>query len=92
VQIAGFIVKRSLKQYTVDETGKENILNLYIENWWVGDRESFMNNTPSPYFIEAFEDTEVLIISKRYYLEKLQSQGFIRELSKNYQLIRPLNF
>jgi CRP-like cAMP-binding protein len=48
----------------------------------VGDRESFMNNTPSPYFIEAFEDTEVLIISKEVYIERLQNQGFIRELSQ----------
>ncbi|NBA77312.1 cyclic nucleotide-binding domain-containing protein [Emticicia sp. ODNR4P] len=81
-KLAGFIVKGALKQYSVDETGKENILNLYIENWWVGDRESFMNNTPSPYFIEAFEDTEVLIISKEVYIERLQNQGFIRELSQ----------
>ncbi len=81
-KLAGFIVKGALKQYSVDETGKENILNLYIENWWVGDRESFINNTPSPYFIEAFEDTEVLIISKEVYIERLQNQGFIRKLSQ----------
>lgn len=81
-KMAGFIIKGSLKQYTVDETGKENILNLYIENWWVGDRESYMNNTPSPYFIEAFEDTEVLIVSQEVFLEKLQSQDFIQELSQ----------
>lgn len=81
-KVSGFVVKGSFKQYTIDETGKENILNLFIENWWVGDRESFINNTPSPYFIEAFEDTAVLIISKEVHLEKLQNQRFIQELSQ----------
>ena len=54
----GFITKGALKQYIVDETGKENIVGLYIENWWVSDRESFALNTPSPYYIDAFEETE----------------------------------
>lgn len=78
--IAGFIVKGALKQYTVDESGKENILSLFIENWWAGDRESFVNNTPSPYFIDAFEETDLLVISKGEKLERLIEQQFIKEL------------
>jgi CRP-like cAMP-binding protein len=81
-RFAGFIVKGALKQYTVDKTGKESILGLYIENWWVGDRESFMVGTPSPYFIEALEEVEILIVSREDFIAKLSGQPFITEMIK----------
>lgn len=81
-KFAGFIVKGAFKQYTVDKTGKENILGLYIENWWVGDRESFMIGTPSPYFIDAFEDVDVLIVNREDFINKLSRQPFINEMIK----------
>lgn len=81
-KFAGFIVKGALKQYTVDKSGKENILGLYIENWWVGDRESFMVGTPSPYFIDAFEDAEILMVSREDFINKLSPQPFINEMIK----------
>lgn len=79
---AGFIVKGAFKQYTVDKTGKENILGLYIENWWVGDRESFMIGTPSPYFIDAFEDVDMLMVNREDFINKLSRQPFITEMIK----------
>ncbi len=81
-KFAGFIVKGAFKQYTVDKTGKENVLGLYIENWWVGDRESFMVGTPSPYFIDAFEDVDMLMVSREDFINKLSRQPFINEMIK----------
>jgi CRP-like cAMP-binding protein len=81
-KFAGFIVKGAFKQYTVDKTGKENILGLYIENFWVGDRESFMVGTPSPYFIDAFEDVEMLIVNREDFINKLSRQPVINEMIK----------
>jgi len=60
----GFITKGAMKHYSVDQKGVEHIVYLTIENWWVSDRESFVEETPSLYFIEAFENTEVLMLSK----------------------------
>ena len=60
----GFIVKGAMRQYTVDEKGVEHIVHLSIENWWVGDRESWVMLTPSNYFIDAWEDTELLLITR----------------------------
>lgn len=79
---AGFVVKGALKMYTVDETGKENILGLFLENWWAGDRESFANGTPSPYFIDAFEDSELLVMTKDVYLTHFKNQRFVAELTR----------
>jgi CRP-like cAMP-binding protein len=59
-----FIVKGAMRQYTVDEKGVEHIVQLSIENWWVGDRESWIMLTPSNYNIDAWEDTELLLITR----------------------------
>jgi CRP-like cAMP-binding protein len=61
----GFIVKGAMRQYSVDEKGTEHVLALLLENWWVGDRESFRMGTPSTYYIDAWEPSEVLVISKK---------------------------
>ncbi|MDM1295335.1 Crp/Fnr family transcriptional regulator [Sphingobacterium sp. N143] len=68
-----FITKGSMRQYYTDEKGIEHIVNLYIENWWVCDRESFAMGTPSIYSIDAWEHCEVLLISKENSI-KLRSQ------------------
>ncbi|UFH57760.1 Crp/Fnr family transcriptional regulator [Spirosoma sp. KNUC1025] len=59
-----FIVKGATRQYSVDEKGYEHVLNLCIENWWTSDRESFHKETPSIYNIDAWEDTELLLLPK----------------------------
>ena len=58
-----FVVKGAMRQYSVDEKGAEHIVRLSIENWWVGDRESAFNLTPSIYNIDAWEETDVLLIT-----------------------------
>jgi len=59
-----FIVKGATRQYTIDEKGQKQILNLSIENWWTSDRESFQKGTPSIYNIDAWEDTDLLLLPK----------------------------
>ncbi len=68
-----FIIKGSMRKYYIDEKGIENIVDLYIENWWAGDRESFVNFTPSVYNIDAWEDCELFLISRENTL-KLRDQ------------------
>ncbi len=75
----GFVAKGALRQYSVDEHGRENILVLCIENWWAGDRESFMKETPSPFFIDALEDTDMLFL-QRQDADAIQKLPFMNEL------------
>jgi CRP-like cAMP-binding protein len=65
----GFIVKGAMRQYSIDDKGVEHILHLYIENYWVSDRESSIMLTPSKYNIDAWEDTELLIIARAEMLD-----------------------
>lgn len=60
----GFIIIGAMRQYSVDDRGTEHIIRLSIEGWWVGDRESWTMLTPSIYNIDAWENTEVLLITK----------------------------
>ncbi|SFN18780.1 cAMP-binding domain of CRP or a regulatory subunit of cAMP-dependent protein kinases [Chitinophaga sp. YR627] len=77
----GFIIKGAIRQYTVDKKGNEHMQNLCIENWWTADRESFHNQTPSIYNIDAWEDTELLLLPKanRYY-ERVNNIPAFREM------------
>ena len=59
-----FIVKGAMRQYLVDEKGVEHIVHLGIETWWMGDRESWVMLKPSIYNIDAWEDTEMLLITR----------------------------
>ena len=61
---SAFIVKGAMRQYSVDDKGAEHIVHLSIENWWAVDRESFVMLTPSVYNIDAWEDTEALLITR----------------------------
>jgi len=56
-----FITKGSMRMYTVDEEGGERTVTLGIEEWWLGDGESFSHSTPSRCYIDALEDCEFCI-------------------------------
>lgn len=59
-----FIVKGAMRQYSIDSKGVEHIVSLSIENWWAGDRESFELQVPSKYFVDAWENTDALVITR----------------------------
>jgi len=59
-----FIVKGAMRQYRVDDQGIEHIIHLSLETWWAVDRESFIMLVPSAYNIDAWEDTDVLALTK----------------------------
>jgi CRP-like cAMP-binding protein len=59
-----FIVKGAMRMYTMDDNGYEHILRLGVENWWMGDRESYTRLIPSYYYVDAWEHCELLYISK----------------------------
>lgn len=68
----GFIVKGAMRQYSVDEKGVEHMVQLYLENYWVSDRESAVMLTPSKYYIDAWEETELLRITVADMLELIE--------------------
>jgi len=78
----GFIVKGAMRQYSIDDKGIEHVVRLSIENWWVGDRESYVMLTPSIYNIDAWEDTQLLTATRADFLDRLNAVPAINEMAR----------
>jgi len=71
-----FIVKGAVKQYFINDNGSLHIACFGIDRWWIGDRESYVNYTPSIYHIEAVEETQMLLIGRSDFLNLLKFPGW----------------
>lgn len=60
----GFVIKGMLRVYHTDADESDRVLYFAVENWWITDIDSFTNRKPSQLYIEALEDSELLLISK----------------------------
>lgn len=58
-----FVEKGLLRFYSIDDQGKEHIVQFASENWFVGDRSSVYFNKPTTYFIDAIEDSTVVFLN-----------------------------
>ncbi len=65
-----FVTKGCLRSYGIDKKGEEHIVQFALEGWWITDMYSFLTGKPGEYFIDALEDSDVLLIDAGSY-EKL---------------------
>ena len=77
-----FVASGCLRTYTIDNKGKEHILQFSSEDWWTGDMNSLVNDLPSQSFIDALEDSEILLFDNAS-LQKLIK--YIPESAAMYQ-------
>ncbi|ELR68888.1 cAMP-binding protein [Fulvivirga imtechensis AK7] len=61
-----FVEKGLLRQFSIDDKGKEHIIQFAPENWFVTDRESVYFDQPSKFFIQAVEDSTVLFLEEHF--------------------------
>ena len=61
----GFVLNGCFKIYYLNENGFAQTLYFAVEGWWITDIDSLINNVPSILNIEALEDSDVLMISKK---------------------------
>jgi CRP-like cAMP-binding protein len=73
-----FVEKGLLKQFTIDDQGKEHILHFAPESWIVSDRSSSYFNQSGEYFIDAIEDSEVIVMDETFI-------NAASEISKTYR-------
>ncbi len=59
---AAFIEKGCLRMYVIDDKSREHIVQFAPETWWLNDSASLMNKIPSKYYIDAIEDSELLLL------------------------------
>lgn len=66
-QFTSFVEKGLLRQYSIDEKGKEHTILFAPENWFVSDRESVYFNQPSSYFIQTQEESNAVMIDNNFF-------------------------
>jgi CRP-like cAMP-binding protein len=63
---AYFVESGLLRLYSIDKQGKEHILQFAPENWWLSDRSLLNSPEPSVYFIDAYENTTVVLLNQDF--------------------------
>jgi CRP/FNR family transcriptional regulator, anaerobic regulatory protein len=94
-----FVEKGLLRLYSIDANGKEHIIQFASENWFISERDSLYFGTPSRFFIDALEDS-ALIVFDQDYIDRATSishefrtyneyllQNHIRQLQKRIDLL-----
>jgi CRP-like cAMP-binding protein len=59
------VEKGMLRSFTVDDDGREHVVQFAIEGWWISDVGSFLSGKEALYNIEAIEDAEVLNLGRQ---------------------------
>jgi len=81
---SAFVTTGYLRSYTVDRGGTEHVLGFAPLDWWMADMYSLISQKPGTLYIEALEDTELILLSKvnqeKLYLEIPKFERFFRIL------------
>ncbi|MEE9364149.1 MAG: Crp/Fnr family transcriptional regulator [Cellulophaga sp.] len=64
-----YITKGCIRLYYIDTKGNEQIIHFGIDNWWITDYESLVNETASEVYIQAIEKTELLELPEKSFDE-----------------------
>ena len=60
-----FVESGVIRSYTIDENGKEHVLQFGTENWIVSDRNSAFCKQQSKFYIQAIEDSTVVLLNEK---------------------------
>lgn len=63
-----YVNRGCLRQYFIGDHGKEIIIQFALEDWWIGDLESFHYEKPSTFYIQALEESELMLLSRKNFL------------------------
>lgn len=73
-----FVTKGCFRIFSVDDQGDEQISRFALEDWWLGDLMSFIDQSPATLNIQALEESVVVRISFEN-LEKLYEKAPVME-------------
>lgn len=69
-----FVQKGLLRYYSIDNKGKEHVLQFAPEGWFISDRQSACTIEKSDFFIEALEETNAVVLDQDF-LNNLSEQS-----------------
>lgn len=60
-----FVEHGLLRSFSDDKDGAEHTMQFAMEGWWISDMASFFSADKSKYNIEALEESELLLMSRK---------------------------
>ncbi len=81
-----FVEKGLLRMYSLDRNGKEHIIQFAPENWLISDRSSTYFSHQSRYYIEAVEDSKILLLNNEFF--KRMMENYPHTVEKNDLLLQ----
>lgn len=81
-----FVEKGLLRMYSLDRNGKEHIIQFAPENWLISDRSSTYFSHQSRYYIEAVEDSKILLLNNEFF--KRMMENYPHTVEKNELLLQ----
>lgn len=79
-----FVEKGCLRMFFVNKKASEQITQFAIENWWLSDYFSFMDQNATDYYIQAIEKSEILVLDNQAYADLLME---IPQLEKYFRIV-----
>jgi len=79
-----FVERGCLRMFFINKKSVEQITQFALDGWWISDYFSFMDNTPSDYYIQAIEKSEIVSIDK-HQLDELLAE--LPQLERYFRLI-----
>lgn len=84
-----YVVKGVMRAYLIDNKAQEHTLAFAVEDWWITDYNSYINQEPATLFVEALEDT--ILIQIDYNAEQLLMQT-IPKFERFFRIITQRSF
>jgi CRP-like cAMP-binding protein len=81
---AAFVITGCLRAYSIDHNGFEHILQFAPADWWITDMYSFISGKKGNLFIDAVEDSEVLLLSRK---DQLQLFNDIPKFERYFRIL-----
>lgn len=74
-----YVQQGLLRYYSIDDKGKEHLLQFAPESWFVSNRESVYFHQPSQYFIQALEESTITLIDEEFITAlSLENKSFLQ--------------
>jgi len=85
-----FIASGCFRLYRFSDDGTDHTLRFGVDNWWISDQESYNNEKPSDYNIEALAASIVFIWTKEKWAELMNAIPALKKfneilLAKSYE-------
>ena len=84
-----YVVQGAMRAYLIDNKAQTHTIAFAIEDWWIGDYYSYINQVPATLFVEALEDT--ILIQIDYNTEQLLMET-IPKFERFFRIITQRSF